>query len=862
MSLSQETQNDQVDVQCDNFYSEVRTRNMIESEDTYDKFPPLTSVPANLKMNFDKFVNKPFYVGALPWTTANTAFTDLASTTLVPNSLLVNSQLKAPFEFAAKYRLKACFLLQVTGTPMHQGTLLASVVPAYCVATSSPCLNSNLQAPHAFLSANEATPVCVEIPFYSNTKLRLPDVATNNIFNYGLSSNYAKLNLTVLNPLSTSGTGSTTLTVSIHVIFKEAEFYVPANTLMTWVSQAQYVSSFFDSTAETAKSLAADFIDRIRGTVRRYTGLHNPNVPVIHERMLATPRNMTNNVDIPTFFEKLDPYTEHNRTVEEPTFYTHKDEMLVSNIVQKPQYVGTFNVGSQTTGSLLWSRPITPYQEPITTNNPRFTVPMQTLYMMSKYWKGDIKLHIQAVMTNFHNVKLMVARNYVPDARLAASYPTYLDAVALQTTTLEFSGGGQVQTLDLKFCSEVEQVATSIDPVVNALSHGMYYIYLAQPLVASASVPTTVSFNVYISGGDDLEFYGYSMRTFALGSRSGNAPPSFEEGEEFEAHSVLVEPTSQVNLENKSANIIANNKSKNFRPIVSTREYFRRFVPSMVFPIQSTPTTTQEWHFTTLSVDHMLKKINDSDTLVNFQRIMRNFYLGHTGGMRFKFHFYGVQDATVRYIPPTQAYSRFTTPSVGFTYTTGEHVPPAGAQADAWIARQTYPEEYASGAFLSDDYTATPYVETGSWTKPFVSEGNSVGGSTTTTSQIQIECTIPNMNNMEFIGDYSYFNSAEVIPSLYTSALGSFQFACLYQDAAGSPGDFQSFVTIHMSYADECRMGFNVCAPVLIPPVVPATTDKQSADLEYYRTYDATGTVKNVPLNADSVAAKAYYTQT
>jgi hypothetical protein len=76
----------------------------------------------------------------------------------------------------------------------------------------------------------------------------------------------------------------------------------------------------------------------------------------------------------------------------------------------------------------------------------------------------------------------MVARSYAQDMRAATSTPDMYDMANLQTDTIEFSAGGQVQTIDLPFCSELNQVQSAWDSFTNAYSHGMYYIYLVQTL--------------------------------------------------------------------------------------------------------------------------------------------------------------------------------------------------------------------------------------------------------------------------------------------------------------------------------------------------------------------------------------------
>jgi hypothetical protein len=46
-----------------------------------------------------------------------------------------------------------------------------------------------------------------------------------------------------------------------------------------------------------------------------------------------------------------------------------------------------------------------------------------------------------------------------------------------------------------------------------AMFHGIYYIYVAQPLVISDSSPSTIEFNIYLAGEPDLTFYGYTTAT-------------------------------------------------------------------------------------------------------------------------------------------------------------------------------------------------------------------------------------------------------------------------------------------------------------------------------------------------------------
>lgn len=796
------------------YFSDVRSRNAVEASVLYDKFPMVNSVPQSLKMPFEQILNKPYLAKVATWST-----TDLRNTTIAnmkfPYDFLVNEQLKAPFKLAAKYRLKACVFLQTTGTPMHQGLLLAATMPSGCVDSSFSGIRNNfLQAPHIFMSANEATPVCLEVPFYSNTKLQNTNLDEESP-TYTDRPSYAELQIIVWNPLLPATSASTSLSVSIHVMFTMADFYIPKNQDTTWVTpsfvaQSTMVSSLLDSAVDYSKKITGDYIDKLRSTVKSFTGLHNPNVPILQERMLATPRNFTNNVDIPTYFEKMDPYADHNRFMVENTFYTDVDEMQVSNIIRKPQFIGYCEVSTASSaGALLWSRPITPYMDPYYNDKLYTGVPLQTFHHLTKFWKGTIKLHIQSVMTNFHNVKLLIARNYSNNANALLKVPDYNDVVALQSTTIEFSGGSQTQTVELEYCSELEQLPNVLDPATNALSHGVYYIYLAQPLVASGNVSGTVAFNIYISAGDDFEFYGYSTNNYIACARSSYPV-------EFEAQSVMVEPSGQADLQNRKE-VDYDPVVKNFRPVLSTREFVRRFAHVGTYDTSTHATRTNEYDTVSIPVSALFKRFSPyvstaSTKAVCFQRFIRQFYLGQTGGFKFKFHVYNAQDATVKYVPPTMSTIPTVTDKIRNVLTLPEPTP--GILYTSWIARNMYPFDDT----LEGDMYSPPFIETGTWTKPYLAMPDNIGSELMSTSQIQIECVIPNMSPLEFIGDSSWFQdeSGRPYPEQSTSDLGSFIVSCMARNSnEDTVPTIKGRVVIYMAYADESRLGFNVCCPVL-----------------------------------------------
>lgn len=488
-------------------------------------------------MDFSRILNKPFLITTIPWTTSTVTRTELTRIPF-PAALYTNALAKIPFDSSCMYRMKMCLLMQVSGTPMHQGTLIAASFPNGSSAIVNP--NQMMNAPHVFLSANESTSVCLNVPFYINSTLANTAGSKQPISFSGFDENFADLVIYVMNPLAVSTGSSTTISVSIHAMILEADFYVPKVGSIGYQSQGftESFSSFtdvlykiptqiFDSVASGAKNTSRDLIDSLRKSLRMYTGFHNPNSTSVDMRMIPTLRNFPNLVDQPTLYEKLDPHSQYDRIYNDFYFRTDTDEMSLNHLLSKPAYVGTFNLTSNdSTGKNLMALPISPMVEYLNASSASdsllFYSNLRTFYELSRFWRGGLKLHIQSNMTNFHYCKLLVVRNYSMDVLAATKVPLYKDTHNLITDTLEFSAGGQIQTIDLPYCSPLDQIECSKDLVAAAFAHGMMYVYLVQPLTYNSNVPTFVNFNCYITAGEDFQYYGYSTDNYQL--TPGTAP--------------------------------------------------------------------------------------------------------------------------------------------------------------------------------------------------------------------------------------------------------------------------------------------------------------------------------------------------
>lgn len=297
---------------------------------------------------------------------------------------------------------------------------------------------------------------------------------------------------------------------------KRAPDWQPQSGLINGAMHA--VSGLLDSATSGLKNIASDAIDVGRGVIRQYTGLHNPNIPQVNTRVITTSTNFVNNTDVPQFFEKLDPYAKYNRVVKEPIFGSNVDEMAITNITTKKQLIGSFKVSTtDNVGALKWVRPISPFQGGSGTPNEDLSVTcynnLELLHSFSRAWRGTMKLTIQSVMNNKQQCKLKVIKMYNPSVKVTSQYPVYQSVVNAPSHLLEFTQGGQEHEVMLPYLcrNDITPCATNMD--TEAVFHGVYYIYVAQPLANSDSSPADVEFNVYLSGEPDLTFYGYTTST-------------------------------------------------------------------------------------------------------------------------------------------------------------------------------------------------------------------------------------------------------------------------------------------------------------------------------------------------------------
>jgi hypothetical protein len=784
----------------------VNTRDMTVPMEHHNKYPTI-DFSEEYRIDAKPFVNRPFFVESVPWNT-EPALTYLTyNIRRLPGDIFTsNPSLEAALKLGAYFRSDLSLSISLAGTIGHAGTLIAGILPPFPgdLIDGPSIINSILSGPHCFLSANEATSCVLHVPWYCNTDVASLDInptppVTRQAVCEGLKpGDFGTLVLFVLNPLTFSDGSSSSLNVTIEACFSSLDIFVPCPKYITFVTQGlkdsfktqglqSIASAAIDATTSYSKKMVGDAIDVLRQGIKYYTGLHNPNIPLINNRMITTRRNYPNNTTGEQFFEKLDPYPEIDRIVDRPIFNTDVDEMSIKHILSKPQYLGTFNVREiNQVGNLKWARPISPFQGGLNGRNQSVYSAnnLELFHSISRAWRGSLKIHIQSVMNNKQQIKLRVVQLYNPPFSASSGYPRYSDILSAPSHLIEFTAGGQIQSIELPYLCRNQLTPCAPDRSTEAFFHGMYYIYVAQPLVFSNDSPTSISFNIYMSGGEDLTFHGYATEPFvqspyvlprentfddifsALVVSQKQKIQSLESKMDYftQGLTVMNEPQKDATLESYSTSINTDtaHQERLYSPI-DIRPIIRRMYQADGLTLANGP-----------NVIDLNKLIGErlNELYCYIPQLVAGMYYGKNVGLKVKikvFNSVNDSDLIVMFAPPQ-------------------------VNIDSNLNQ-------FRRSIVNPTGDLGPYDVTGSYPFPLIEMSQYVSGPTRL-----YEFVIPNTSIYKFIGGPQKFTY-----STDTLSIADFGSLILWNDAPPCN------ITTFFGFTDETRFGFHCMAPIFRP---------------------------------------------
>jgi hypothetical protein len=865
-------------------------------------------IPHEYVIDASPFINRPFYLGTVLWNENAARYSTLTLPVhQLPRDVFTsNLSLKQAMKMASLFRSELVINISLSGTLVHSGTLLVGILPPlldpitsgnYIMNNESQLwINSILSGPHAFLHANEATSVTIDVPWYCNTdygeldseKDEAPNAfaptgyVTNAALNFK-TANYASLVVLVLQPLLKGG-GSGDVSLVLEACFKNLELYLPAPRFLAdsdWTVQsgslingkamiqggaaalgtsvagpiggaiggavgglaAKATTGLLDlgtSSLKKAVPFLGDAFDFGRGLISSWTGLHNPNNPTISTRVVNTTRNFPNVTDTEQYFEKMDPYCTENRVVNQPIFSTGIDEMSLSHITSKRQYLGYFTVTTDTkVGDLLWCRPISPFQGGAnlsSTSNRRLCANnIELLHSISRAWRGNMSIILQSSMNMKQFTKLKVIKYYNPSAKVLSATPSMQAMANAPSQLMEFNAGGQQLEIKLPFLCRNDLMPCSSDFYSEALMHGVYYIYLAQNLVIADESPKEINFNVYIKCEPDFRFYGYSVRPIEFVKNipdQSELPPGKQHSELSKelvswqpqsGNKVMNEPQPQdVDILEDHKQLLQNHCDR-LRPTIDIRPYIRRMYLSVDRSIKMDGPFGQKTIFYPLSTFMgefpFAPSWNDNVVRRTLQTVS-NMYYGNSVG--FKFH--------VQVLP-----NRFENTSVtdirdGLNVN-AFYVPPGiNIIGKTLTLPTTYYSQFPNTDAFQGDWDKVPEVT-------YISQPTSNNN-----QSIDLEFSIPNITWYKFMGSmYKYLTPKQIIATKAdknTISTSDYGYLVLRFENKNLPiVEVPTFnLRIYTGLTDESRFGFHTIAPAF--NIVKGKYDVYQASL-------------NIPTNSD-----------
>lgn len=422
-------------------------------------------------------------------------------------------------------RMDMRFRIVVNANRFQQGRYCIGWVPlAGCLKSLSSFKELNFNNSHMATLVQRTTVPHVELDLCNDTaaELEVPYVSSRNFYELNsilASSNEYPLGYLNVYPYSplVSPAGSTTAGYTLYVSFHNIRLFGAASAQSGKIRGSDYgtkeisnkangpISSVSTAISRGFKEFAqipllssyansvAWIADRITGVATVF-GWSKPNQgdSLMKVMLLQAPGH--NTVDGDSDARPLSYLSKPGVTKLDGVSGTEFDEMDFSYIVRKPAWFLTSTwTTSNTVGTTISTISVYPGVGQLSIGGAIHFAPVSFVANFFREWRGSLRYRLKFVRTEFHSGRLQVA-----------FYPG--------TTTTTYTGNAAYvhrMIIDIREHPEVDFVVPFISATTwngNGSPTGTIVISVADPLVAPATVASSVNILVEIAGGEDMEF--------------------------------------------------------------------------------------------------------------------------------------------------------------------------------------------------------------------------------------------------------------------------------------------------------------------------------------------------------------------
>ncbi len=505
--------------------------------------PPLEildQVKSGVTQEIRDFLAKPQIITSGVFTTGD-AFPAFIWQGNIPSSI-INSNPIWQRKIEGNYAIRATTVLtiQFNGNRFQQGRYMLCWVPGGGCYTTNRGLwetmhSSNLmqatQLPHVEFDINCDTQAILEIPLINVIGYAPAGITGPQQYNNGYAF------LTAYSPL-VAASGPTNASWTLYGHFENVEFHMPVlpqsansriKTRVTRKKSAELkeqlandigpLETAFSQISATAGSISGvpllssigstvKWASDISGKVASAFGWSKPYDATPYCKMKRDIIPRFNNADTANSDAVLG-VLEKNSIEQMPGFSGNNlDELSINYISSISAWYRTV-VWSETgvSGILLYTDPVTPRNyvdaNAYVGGNVWFTTPVAYCSNFFTQWRGSIKYTIKVVKTEFHSGRLLVCFNPYNYEAYDAGPPavTIANSTYLHREIFDIRLGNEFTFVVPWLSLTPYKPLFGLDRVVGELN-----IFILNPLVAPATVSSSVTLLVEVSGGEDLEF--------------------------------------------------------------------------------------------------------------------------------------------------------------------------------------------------------------------------------------------------------------------------------------------------------------------------------------------------------------------
>jgi len=479
------------------------------------------------KLDLNGIMERPIEVANFTWAQSDGQFKVLHNS-IYPKALLANPNLKAKANYNTYFRANVKVRVLVNSTPFMVGKLWLYYSPYQTFTETVPTSLAEVTGyPGIELDIGTAQSMELMVPYCS------PLSAINLVTGEGQIGEFS---IVVLNPL-VAANNSEAVSVSVVANFENAELSLPtAHPIFDFsgtgavaqaagsgkdegeeMSEKGVISGAAAEVAEVANvasglpvigpvaKTVSWVADAVSGAAR-FFGFNKPNSQIAQHPICNVPARGWTNADGLDNSVMLGASPE-NETVTRHVFSTSTDEMDVAYVARKSCFLTTYNWSlSDEPGKVLAAIPVHPGAS-ITTTDASLTAYHPTLLGFAssvfQYWRGSLVYRLSFAKNAFYAGRVKVV--YVPQA--SSFNPAGFDFNQAPNTILDISSNQHEVTVPWVY--NVPWARSRLHGMETADLHcmtGMLYVIVYNQLRAPDTVPQSIQFNVWVAGGEDIEF--------------------------------------------------------------------------------------------------------------------------------------------------------------------------------------------------------------------------------------------------------------------------------------------------------------------------------------------------------------------